>query len=194
MRRFLTAVALTVAVAGCNQGKTYPLPADKVRNTLLSLRLPPVLMSSNLAGGTMVTRTGENGVRWTILGRDSRAMMSFVAAVDPVSASETRVTVSAEPAKDNGTVARNMAENPAVVKLFTKAMTEQIGAKLENRPFNMAAIQSEMMAAAIATMPKMQNEAMKRASEFQKAESEMYESGPVARPGMPDNQLGRRSY
>lgn len=194
MRRFLTAVVLTAAVAGCNQGKTYPLPADKVRSTLLSLRLPPVLMSSNLAGGTMVTRTGENGVRWTILSRDSRAMMSFVAAVDPVSESETRVTVSAEPAKNNGTVAKNMAENPAVVKLFAKAMTEQIGAKLENRPFNMAAIQSEMMAAALATMPKIQNEAMKRASEFQKSESEMYDPGPVARPGMPDNQLGRRSY
>ncbi len=194
MRMFVTAIVLTAALAGCNQGKTYPLAADKVRSTLLSLR-PPMMVFGGGAGGSMVTPTGDNDVRWTIFGRDNRALMSLVANIEAAGDAETRVLVTAEPAKSNTTVAKGMAENPAVVKLYTKAMTEQIAAKLEGRQFDMGAIQTEMMAAAVATMPKIQNEAMKRAGEFQQMEREMRDYEPdTSRPGQPSNQLDRRSY
>jgi hypothetical protein len=190
MRMMLTAVVLTVAVAGCNQGKTYPIAAEKVRSTLLSLR-PPMMIFGGGAGGSVVTPTGESGVRWTIMSRDNHAIMSLVATIYKTGEAESQVIVSAEPAKSNSAAAKGMAENPAVVKLYTKAMTEQIAAKLEKREFDMASIQNEMVAATFATMPKIQNEAMKRAGEFHAIESEMGEVD-TSRPGQPVNQLGER--
>jgi hypothetical protein len=189
MRRILTAVVLTVAVAGCNEGRTYPIAAEKVRSTLLSLR-PPMMVFGSGAGGSMVTPTGESGVRWTIMSRDNHAVMSLVATIYATGDAESKVYVTAEPAQSNNTAAKGMAENPAIVKLYTKAMTEQIAAKLENRQFDMASIQAEMVAAAMATIPKMQNEAMKRASEFKEMESEMVQAD-TSRPGEPVNPLGR---
>jgi hypothetical protein len=195
MYRIVAAAALTIALAGCSQGQTYEIPAAKVRSTLLSLRLPSAMMSGAGAGGTIVTPTDENGVRWTVLSRDSRAQLSLIATIESLGEAETRVNVFAEPANGNDTVAKSMADNPAIVKLYTKAMTEQISAKLENREFDMAAIQTEMMAATIATMPKLQKEAMKRASEFHAMEREMESAdGDMGdRPGQPVNQLGERS-
>lgn len=189
MRMLFTAVMLTAALAGCNEGKTYPIAAAQVRSTLLSLR-PPMMVFGREAGGSMVTPTGDNDVRWTIMSRDNHAVMSLIATIEAIGDAETKVTVTAEPAKTNNTAAKGMADNPAIVKLYTKAMTEQIAARLEKREFDMAAIQSEMMAAALVTIPKIQNEAMKRAGEFQKMESEMHEDdSDKSHPGEPDNQL-----
>jgi hypothetical protein len=193
MRVGLIAVVLTAGLAGCNEGKTYPLAADKVHGMLLSLR-PPMMVFGSEAGGSMVTPTGDNDVRWTILSRENRAVMSLVATIEATGPAETRVTVTAEPAKTNSAAAKGMADNPAIVKLYTKAMSEQIAAKLEKRPFDMASIQTEMMAAAISSIPKIQNEALKRASEFRQTESEMSDQSDAGRPGAPDNALGHRGH
>ncbi|MFT4027810.1 MAG: hypothetical protein QM676_13560 [Novosphingobium sp.] len=195
MRKFLTAAVLsaaTIALAGCGESKTYPISAGKVRSSLMSLRVPRVLLGMG-AGTSMVTPTGDNDVRWTILTRDSKPLMSLIATLDATGDEETRVTVTAEPAKNNSKAAQGMAENPAIVKLYTKAMAEQIAAKLEKREFNMSAIQNELMAASLATMPKLQKAVANRMNEASEMESEMrdYDPSHHARPGRPTNDLNK---
>jgi hypothetical protein len=192
MRLFLTAAVLTVALAGCNDTKTYQLPAGQVRSALMSIRIPSVLLGMG-AGRTMVTPTGDDDVRWTILTRDNKPLMSLVGNIHAKNQAETQVWVTAEPFKSNGAAAKGMEENPAIVKLYTKAMTEQISAKLEKREFNMAAIRSEMMAAALATMPKMQKEAAKAMEEYSKMDRDR-EDVDTSNPGQPDNSLAAKSY
>lgn len=191
MRMFLTAAVLTVALAACGESKTYPIAASKVRSTLLAIRPPSVLLGMG-AGTSMVTPTGDNDVRWTILTRDSKPLMSLVATITETGEAESSVAVTAEPAKNNSQAAKGMADNPAIVKLYTKAMTEQIAAKLEKRDFNMSAIQTEMVAATFATLPKLQNEAMKHASEIKRMESEFKDyQADKSRPGQPANDIAK---
>ena len=195
MRKFLTVAILsaaTVVLTGCGESKTYPIEVGKVRSSLMSVRVPSILLGMG-AGTSMVTPTGDNDVRWTILTRDSKPLMSLIATLDATGDAETKVTVTAEPAKNNSKAAEGMAENPAIVKLYTKAMAEQIAAKLEKRDFNMSAIQTELMAASLATMPKIQKEVAKQMNEASKMESEMrdYDSSDHARAGEPANDLGK---
>lgn len=192
MRMILTAAVLSVALAGCNETKTYQLPSGQVRSALLSIRVPSILLGMG-AGSSMVTPTGDDDVRWTIMTRDSKPLMSLVGNIHAKNDAETQVWVTAEPAKSNGAAAKGMEENPAIVKLYTKAMTEQIAAKLEKRDFNMAAIRSEMMAAALATMPKMQKDAAKAMEEYGKMEREVRDTD-TSRPGRPDNNLASSKY
>lgn len=191
MRRFLTAAVLAVALAGCNDTKTYQLPAAKVHGALMSIRIPSILLGMG-AGSTMVTPTGDDDVRWTILTRDNKPLMSLVGNIHAKNDAETQVWVTAEPVKSNGMAAKGMEENPAIVKLYTKAMTEQIAAKLEKREFNMAAIRNEMMAATLATMPKMQKDVAKSMEDFSKMERDRADID-TSRPGRPDNDMASKS-
>lgn len=192
MRMFLTAAVLTIALAGCNDTRTYQLSAGKVRSTLLSTRIPSVLLGMG-AASSMVTPTGDDDVRWTILTRDNKPLMSLVGNIHAKNENETQVWVTAEPVKSNGAVAKGMEENPAIVKLYVKGMTEQIAAKIEKREFNMAAIQHELTAAAFATIPKMHKEVAKSMDEYAKMQrdSEDVDSGT---PGQPDNDIASSKH
>lgn len=194
MRTFLTAAVLTIALAGCNDTRTYQLSAGKVRSALLSTRVPSLLLGMG-ASSSMVTPTGDDDVRWTILSRDNQPLMSLVGNIYAKNENETQVWVTAEPVKSNSAAAKGMEENPAIVKLYVKGMTEQIAAKIEKREFNMAAIRSELAAAAFATIPKMQKEAAKSMEEYSKMSREA-EDDDSGTPGQPDNALAssKQSY
>ncbi len=190
MRVFLTAAVLTVALAGCNETETYPISAAKVRSALMTARPPSMIF----AGSNMVvTPTGDDDVRYTIMSREGRGLMSLVANIHAEGENESTVWVTAEPPKSNSKVAQSMAENPAIVKLYTKALRETIDAKLEKREFNMAAIQTEMVAATFQSMPKIQQEVSKQMNEASKMEREIrdYEPSSYSRPGQPANDLDK---
>lgn len=192
MRTFLTAAVLTIALAGCNDTRTYQLSAGKVRSALLSTRVPSLLLGMG-ASSSMVTPTGDDDVRWTILSRDNQPLMSLVGNIYAKNENETQVWVTAEPVQGNSAAAKGMEENPAIVKLYVKGMTEQIAAKIEKRDFNMGAIRSEMMAATMASIPKMQKEAAKSMEEYAKMsrDSEEADSGT---PGQPDNDITSKDH
>lgn len=192
MRMFLTAAVLTLALAGCNDTRTYQVSAGKVRSALLSTRVPSILLGMG-AGSSMVTPTGDDDVRWTILTRDNKPLLSLVGNISAKNENETQVWVTAEPVQGNSTAAKAMEENPAIVKLYVKGMTEQIAARIEKRDFNMGAIRSEMMAATFATIPKMQKEAAKSMEEYAKMQrdSEEVDSGT---PGRPDNDITSKDH
>ena len=171
IRAFVLAAVAAGLLAACGGGKSYPISAAEVTGKLLSTR-PPSGVFGSAATDVMVTQ-GEGGtVRWTVLKGGSQ-VMRLVATITPDGEAASRVSVSAEPPNNDAhsAIGKNMADNPAIVKLYTAAMIEQIDAKLTNREFNFAAIQPQMMAAAMASMPKMQasvDQAMKQSQDMER--------------------------
>ena len=104
---------------------------------------------------TMVSQVGQDQVRWTLVS-GGKALMSFNATVTPKGDNSANVSLEVEPApgKANTEVGRRIKSNPSIVNLYKSAMIEQIDSKLENRSFDMSAIQGQMMAATISTMPR----------------------------------------
>lgn len=171
IRKLALAVVIAGLLAACDGGKTYPLSTTEVTGKLLSTK-PPMFVFGSTASDIMVTQGEGGAVRWTVL-KNGRQVMRIVATVTPDGENASRVAVSVEPPNNdaNSAAGKTMADNPAIVKLYKSAMAEQIDAKLNNRSFDSRAIQAEMMAAAIAIVPKMQasmDEAVKRSQEFER--------------------------
>jgi hypothetical protein len=158
-------------LAACGQGTSYPIPASQVTGKLLSTK-PPMFVFGSTASDIMVTQGEGGAVRWTVL-KGGKQVMRLVATVTPDGDNASRVAVSVEPPNNdaNSQVGKNMADNPAIVNLYKAAMAEQIDARLNNRSFNSGAIQAQMVAAAIATIPKMQaslDEAVKSSQDMER--------------------------
>ena len=166
MRKILFGLMATCLLAACGESENYAMPAKEVRSDLLQLR-PPGFLFGSVGVDTMVSQAGKDQIRWTVI-QDGKALLSFIATVTESGENSTEVAVTVEPApgKADTQIGRGMAENPAVVKLYRKAMAEQIDARLENRPFDFSQIQGQMMAAAIATIPQMQKSMDEAAKHF----------------------------
>jgi hypothetical protein len=172
MLRTIFAASLTVAVlAGCTDATTYEMPADKVRGKLLSMS-PPMMVFGGSGARSMTTQPTANSVRWTIFGRNTKAVMSLVATVEPKGETQAAVSVTAEPPQNNNRSNQAMADNPQIVKLYRDAMREQIDAKLTGRQFDMSKISGQLMAATVATMPKMVKQVDEAAKDFKEMERE----------------------
>jgi chemotaxis response regulator CheB len=129
----------------------------------------------------MVTQGDGGAVRWTVL-KDGKQVLRMVATVTPEGEDASRVAVAIEPPNNDGNsaIGRKMADNPAIVRLYKSAMAEQIDAKLNNRAFNMAAIQGEMMGAALASMPKIQEQAAEAARSSAEMERQIKQNAAEA--------------
>jgi hypothetical protein len=171
LRKIGAMAILAVAVAGCNESTTYELSADAVRSRLLSIG-PPMMVFGSQAGGSMTTQPDANSVRWTVFGPNRKPVMSLVATIEAQGDSRAAVSVAAEPAQGNSKVAQGMSDNPQIVTLYRDAMREQIDAKLTGRDFDMTKIQAQMMAAAIATMPKMAKQLDEASKHFKEMDRE----------------------
>ena len=160
MRRAFALLA-AVCLAGCGLlgggGTTYPVSAREARAQLL-LTEPPLYLFGNEVAKARVSRDGDGTVRWLLVDRLGTGMLALVARSEEAGADRTRVSVSVEapPGGRHDEVARRLEENPAIANFFRAAMAEQIDATFEKREFDMAAIQREMVAAAIAVAPQMQ--------------------------------------
>jgi hypothetical protein len=171
IRAVVFAVVAAALLAACGESKSYPIAAAEVTSKLLSTR-PPKGVFGSTATDVMVTQGDGGTVRWTVLKGGSQ-VMRLVATITPDGDAASRVAVSVEPPNNdaNSAIGKNMADNPAVVKLYKAAMAEQIDARLTNREFNFTAIQGQMVAAAMATMPKMQaslDEAVKSSRDMER--------------------------
>jgi hypothetical protein len=180
IRKIAFVMVMAAFLAACGESTSYPISAHEVTGKLLSTK-PPMFVFGSSGADVMVTQGEGGAVRWTVL-KDGHPVMRLVAIVTPDGDSASKVAVSVEPPSNNASarIGQNMADNPAIVKLYRSAMAEQIDAKLNNRPFNMAAIQSQMVAAAIATMPKIQQSAMQAAQSSAEMERDMKRSAADA--------------
>jgi hypothetical protein len=173
IRKFAFALVMAGLLAACGESTSYPISAHEVTSKLLSTK-PPMFVFGSSGANVMVTQGEGGAVRWTVL-KNGHQVMRLVAKVTPNGDNASNVAVSVEPPNDDAStkIGQNMADNPAIVKLYRSAMVEQIDAKLNNRDFNMGAIQAQMVAAAIATMPKIQQSAMQAAQSSAEMERDM---------------------
>lgn len=161
MRKFVFAMVMAGLLTACGEGKPYPIAAHEVTSKLLATK-PPMFVFASSGANVMVTQGDGGAVRWTVL-QGGKQVMRLVATVTPDGDSASNVAVSLEPPMNdaNAAIGKNLADNPAIGKLYTSAMVEQIDARLNNREFDMSKIQPEMVA--VATMPKIQRSAMQAA-------------------------------
>jgi hypothetical protein len=171
---------VTGLLAACGAGTSYPIPAHEVTGKLLVTK-PPMFVFGSSGADVMVTQGDGGAVRWTVL-KDGKQVLRMVATVTPEGEDASRVAVAIEPPNNDGNsaIGRKMADNPAIVRLYKSAMAEQIDAKLNNRAFNMAAIQGEMMGAALASMPKIQEQAAEAARSSAEMERQMKQNAAEA--------------
>jgi hypothetical protein len=173
MRKFLFAFVMAGLLAACGDGKSYPISANDVTNKLLASK-PPMFVFGSSGANVMVTQGAGGAVRWTVL-QSGKQVMRLVATITPDGDNASSVAVSVEPPDNDAKTAigKNLAENPAIVNLYRSAMVEQIDARLNNREFDMSKIRGQMAAAAIATMPKIQQSAMQAAQDSSEMERDM---------------------
>lgn len=160
MPRALFMLVLAALLAACGllpSGKSYPLAIREVRQTLLATK-PPMEFFPAQAVGARVQRDSDTRISWLLVDRQGSGLLTFVADLEEEGPAETRINVSVQPPAGtrHDQVAKGLEENPSAADFFRSAMAEQIASRLEKRDFDMAAIQGKMMMAAIATMPKMQ--------------------------------------
>jgi hypothetical protein len=146
IRKFMFAAVMAGLLAACGDGASYPIAAAEVTSKLMATR-PPMFVFGNSGANVMVTQGDGGAVHWTIL-QGGKQVMRLTASVTPDGDSASRVAVSVDPPSNDSATASSMAENPQIVKLYKAAMAEQIDAKLNNREFNTAAIQGQMVVAA----------------------------------------------
>jgi hypothetical protein len=172
IRRLIFAAAIAGLLGACAQSRSYPVAADEVTSKLLSTR-PPMFVFGNSDASIMVSRGDAGAVRWTVL-QNGNQVIRLVATVTPDGENASSVAVSAEPLNNEAKTptGKNMADNPAMVKLYKTAMVEQIDARLSNREFDVSKIQAQL-AAAVATAPKMQQSAMQAARSPAERERDM---------------------
>jgi len=188
-RKFLV-LPLLALLAAC--GKSYDMPAGEVSEKLSHIS-PPMMALSGMVGNYMTTRTGDGDVHWTLIDGNGSALIRITADVEASGDNAATVSVSADPPDNskNARIAKNMEENPEIVSLLESAMREQIDAKLMNRPFNMAAIQHQLMAATIKQMPKIQGQMQEAANHFKEMDREMEADRFAA--GVGENESGYAS-
>lgn len=162
MGRAILALAVAALIAACGlmpSGKSYPIAIREVPQTLTAMQ-PPMEFFPAEAAGAQVKRESDTKISWLLVDRQGSGLLTFVAELTEAGPDETRISVDIlpPPGGRHDQVAKGLEENPTVVDFYRSAMAEQIGATLEKRDFNMAAIQGKMMMAAFATMPKMQEQ------------------------------------
>jgi len=176
-------------------GETYARPAAEVARTLENLRLPSAVtgMIESVPGGAY-TRDVEPGksVTYFFHARGGQAA-KFVATIQPVDATHTRVSTAMTLSGDADTLLKTkympLARQFAAVG--DAAMREQIDARLEDRDFDKAVVTRAMAGYAmnnIGEIQKSASEAMDEAAKMQTEHARMRITPP---PGQPDFDAGR---
>lgn len=158
-RAVLLAFAGAALLASCGEpGAVYQIPAKQMRQQLIGAKPPSILFGSH-ATSTRAYQRGDGSIVWTV-SEDNKALFRFIGATEAVDDQSTKIVLSiAGPTDDaNDPVAKKFDEHPQIAKLYLRAMEEAIDSKLTGRTFDMSKFQAEMMAAAVAEMPKIQGQ------------------------------------
>ena len=133
---FAAALALLCLSACGKQGTVYERPLEEVHTMLADIdELPPVFGSNE--PDHHMDSSDPNAVAW-ILTKDDSEIMRFTAELAPEGQAKTRVTVTATAPTESpyGNMAQRLADHKEIGDLYVTAMTEQIAARLEGRPFD----------------------------------------------------------
>lgn len=152
----LVAALLLAACGFAASGHVYDETPREVRQRLPQIDPPYQIFGSAVTDSRVVNR-GDGSVMWTLIDADRLELLQLIASVGDAGGSRSRVAVSVQPpaGKYAKRVGQGIAQNPAIVRLYRRAMEEQIDAGLNGHEFRMAAIQAELAAAAVVSMPRM---------------------------------------
>ncbi|MDF8332055.1 hypothetical protein [Novosphingobium cyanobacteriorum] len=168
MMRSVLALVAALLLSACGKGTYYPVPPSEARSALLASEIPVMLFGSQAGGTEAVIRRGDTVV-WRVLDMDDNELLRLSAQVQPDGEGSRIVTDVLPPEGPNKARAeKGIAANPQIAGLYRTIANEQVNAVLNQRDFNMASITPAMMSAALVTMPQIQQQAMKAASEAQK--------------------------
>ena len=135
---FAIAAALAILCLGAcgKEGVVYPRTVEDVHTVLTDIdELPPVFGSNE--PDHRVDSSDPNAVSW-ILTKDGSEIMRFVATLQPEDQTKTRVilAISAPTEGPYGNMDQRLKEHKEITNLYLTAMNEQIGSRLEGRPFD----------------------------------------------------------
>lgn len=155
LRKIVTALSAACLLAGCSlfqDGEIYPMPANDVRAALLKIR--PMSVVTELGTRASLTQGSNDSIGWKIVNDSDHEIARVVATIEEVDEARTRVIVSAGPphTKRDRMFAESLPSYPKLLNLVETTLEEQIDARLENRSFDMAAIQGDLVLAAVAMM------------------------------------------
>lgn len=149
----LAALAGAMLLTACSSkpGEVYPLAANEVRTRLQSVQVPMFMFgtAATMDESPSAVLESPDKVSWRIASKGEE-LMRYVAAIEPVDAGQTRVTVTLLPG--NPRVEQGIKDNPDIAKLYVVAMTEAVDAGIEQREFQMSAIGPATLQAAKSRM------------------------------------------
>jgi predicted small lipoprotein YifL len=179
--RALAALALLAALAGCHQGKVYPLSPDAARSALVGTTIPDMAF-----GKSAHSDPGEataDAVAWRIVrgpaeeagppGEGDDEMMKLTATLAPVPGGvEVSVDIGARPGADPQAVAKALSQKPAVERYFRTIAREQVDSVLTRRPFRFEAISGDMAVAMVSMLPEIRKQMDDAAAAYERRDTE----------------------
>lgn len=169
-RRMLAIPLALIALAGCQRGTYYDSSTQQARSRLIGSEIPLMVFGSTAAGTDTVQR-GQDTVIWRVLDGQDHEMIRLAAHITP-DGKGSRIAAEVLPPEgiNRQRIEQGLVRYPAIATFYGKVAEEQIDSAMNNREFEMAAITPAMMGAAIALSGEMQQQAMRSASDWQKAD------------------------
>ena len=146
-RHFLAGLAGLLAIAGCGaSGPAYPIPVEQARTALERTTIPEEALGAGVH--TSPGRIVGNDVLWYAQTNDGTRVLQLWARLSP-QGEATLVTVEVQPdgGRLRGGIAKNLAERPAVKRMFAALVREQVDSALTGRAFALANVREETAAA-----------------------------------------------
>jgi hypothetical protein len=183
--RLLGAAAIVVlaALAGCDQGKVYPLAPEAARSALMAAAIPDMAFGKSAHTGPGEATT--EGVAWTIVlgaaedgappddGHDGGQVMKLAAKLAPASGGvDVSVDVEPLPGADPKVFAKAVSDRPAVFRYFRSVAREQVDSVLTHRPFSFAAISGDMAVATVSMLPDIRKQMDEDAAAYERRDQE----------------------
>lgn len=160
--QFLRVIAISLlgllASACAAPGKVYPVSFEDTRELLASPSELDILVMPGKVLAFNSSESTDNLLVWDVH-HEGAPLLRFKANLTPENALSTRVAVSMEaaPTANGKDIQKRIDDRPTIRKLYVKAAEEAVGARIERREFNYAAIQGEVLNASIAAIGEMQS-------------------------------------
>lgn len=146
-RHTIAALACVLVLTACGaSGPVYQIPVEQARTMLEQTTIPETALGAGVH--TSPGRIVGNDVLWYAQTNDGTRVLQLWARLSP-QGEATHLAVEIEPdgGRLRGGIAKNLAERPAVKRMFAALVREQVDSTLTGRAFAVANVREETAAA-----------------------------------------------